>query len=300
MRKIASPPINPNNRKWWERDFLANDAEMLQSKHHIGTDCYNALTKARKPKNVTTVSEWLRGGWPEGVEMIHRELGHIELPEMTDIRRRVHWASEGDTLNVERLYGGDMERCWGQYSRGTVRRPPPIHIFCDISVNCGSEALFWRGATQFAFVEAAVAAGHRVAVEQVINIEGLTASGSGFLAVTRVKDFDGAFNPSALAAISSNTASMRLTDFGHCTHVPENIHCYGGVCSLDMSRITSRGLVDPRAHTLLVPNRIQNKTMAQEWLRTACDDLHQRIHTGDWEARSESGLVSPARAEWEV
>lgn len=304
MRKIATPPVHPKNRETWERDFNGmggtEDGEMLAIRW-IGKECAAAIAKKKQRRNVQSVTEWLREGWPEGVKRIHDELGHLDLPEMTDIRRRCRWSSEGDTLSVERLYGGDMDTCWLTYSRGTVKRPPPIHIFCDISVNCSSDALFWRGATQFAFVEAALAAGHRVKVEQVINIEGLSNSGSGFLAVTCVKDYDQSLNPSALAAISANCASMRLTDFGHCTQIPEYMTCYGGVASLNMDRIRNRGLLDPRAHTLLVPNHIFSRDDAVGWLKTACEDLHKRIATGDWNDNEKtSGLVSPARAEWEV
>lgn len=297
LRKIASPPVNPYNRERWQKDF-GPGGEMVTGDSMLGKDCANAL--AGSPVTVQRITDWLRGGWPEGAKRIKDELGQIKIPTLTDIRRKTNWSDSGDELSIDRLYSGDVDRCWRESKRGVVRRPPPLHIFSDISVNCNDSRLFWRGAVTCAFAEAAIAVGHKVCIEQVINIEGLTKSGSGFLSVTRIKEYNAPINPAALAAIGACTASLRLTDFGHCVQIPETIQNYGGPTPISVQRLAVRGVVDPYAHTLLVPQTIFTKEAAVEWAERACADLERRVISGEWSEPSPElgGLVSPQVPVW--
>ena len=299
LKKVATPPINPINRKKWLADFGPNGA-MIAGVSNLGADCSEALMG--QPVTIKRVTDWLMGGWPAGAQRIVKELGGIEMPRLTDLRRRGQWSDIGDELSVDRLYSGDLDKCWRTSKRGVVNQPPPLHIFCDISVNCDDERLFWRGATTCAFAEAAVTAGHRVCIEQVINIESLTASGSGFLSVTRIKDYDAPINPAAMAAIGCCTASLRLTDFGHCIQVPEVMQGYGSPTPITIPRLEARGLIDDRAHTLLIPQTMYSKEAAQDWIKRACEDLERRVN-GDimgWTMPSPElgGLVSPQAPLW--
>jgi hypothetical protein len=300
LKKIATPPVNPYNRKRWQKDFNNPNGEMIYGDANLGLDCWNELSASGKPITVGRITEWLMGGWPAGVERIRKELGQIKIPTLTDIRRKGRWTDSGDELSVDRLYSGDVDRCWRDSRRGVVHRPPPLHLFSDISVNCNDGQLFWRGAVTCAFAEAAVAVGHKVCIEQVINIEGLTRSGSGFLSVTRIKDYNVPLNPAAMAAIAANTASLRLTDFGHCVQIPETIQGYGSPTPISVQRLAVRGVVDERAHTLLVPQTIYSKEGAIDWANRACADLERRVTSGQWSEPSPElgGLVSPQVAMW--
>ena len=189
LKRIATPPVNPDNRRRWEKDFNRPGGDMITGESNLGEDCARAL--GNKP-TVGAITNWLMNGWPEGAKKIADELGNFEMPHLTDFRRRGQWSDLGDELSVDRLYSGDLDRCWRTSKRGVTHQPPPLHIFCDISVNMDGDRLFWRGATTCAFAEAAVKVGHRVCIEQVINIEGLTRSGSGFLSVTKIKELLGA------------------------------------------------------------------------------------------------------------
>ena len=62
-----------------------------------------------------------------------------------------------------------------------------------------------------------------------------------------------------------------------------------------IERLAARGILDPNAHTLLVPNSVRSKQQAQEWIAMANDDLSRRVESGAWENKEGlSGLVSPA------
>ena len=98
------------------------------------------------------------------------------------------------------------------------------------------------------------------------------------------------------AAIGACTASLRLTDFGHCVQVPETIRGYGSPTPITLSRLKIRGVIDENAHTLLVPQTMYSKQQAQEWIENACADLERRVNSGEWAAPESSeleGLVSP-------
>lgn len=299
LAKVASPPINPTNRAKWQRDFNMNNANMIYGEGNLGPDCWNALNPETtgEPITVKRVTDWLRAGWPAGVEKIHQQIGQIKLPQLTDIRRRGQWRETGDVLSYEKLMVGDYDRAWYSRRKGIVHKPPPLHIFCDISVNCGDSGLFWRGAVQYAFSEAAVRAGHQVCLESVINIEGLTANGTGFLSVTRLKDYNQPINPGALAAMGVNTASLRLMDFGHCIQIPETMHGYGSPTVISLARLRVRGVIDDKAHTLMIPQTMTTKAEAQEWIKKACADLEARVVRGTWHEPSSElgGLVSPQK-----
>ena len=298
LKRIATPPLNPENRRRWSIDF-GPGGNMISGPANLGVDCAEAM-KADGPASIDKVTKWLMGGWVKGAKRIQNELGHIELPTLTDIRRRGRWSDNGDELSVDRLYAGDVDRCWRTSKRGVTHQPPPLHLFCDISVNCDDERLFWRGAVTCAFAEAAIAVGHRVCIEQVINIECLTTSGSGFLSVTKIKDYDAPLNPAAMAAIGACTASLRLTDFGHCVQIPEAISGYGSPTPITVQRLAVRGLIDENAHSLLVPQTIYSKEAAIEWAKKACTDLDQRVNSGRWSEPSPElgGLISPQVAMW--
>ena len=143
-----------------------------------------------------------------------------------------------------------------------------------------------------AFAEAAVTVGHRVCIEQVINIEGLTNSGSGFLSVTKIKDYDAPLNPSSMAAIGCCTASLRLTDFGHCTQVPEAIVGYGSPRPITIPRLAARGVIDENAHTLLIPQTMRSKEEALLWIKQAVEDLEKRVNSGEWTEPSDHGFLA--------
>lgn len=298
LKRIGTKPLNPRNAERWQRDFARDGAEMLNSEHLVGVDCYRELTAAGLALNIVNVTKWLQAGsWQKGAQKIKEQMGAIKMPHMTDIRVRGQWMEQGDMLSPDRVMAGDYDRCWYGRKKGTVRRPPPLHIFCDISVNCDGDRLFWRGATTCAFAEAAVSVGHKVCVEQVINIEGLTNSGSGFLSVTRIKEYDQQINAVAMATIGANTASLRLTDFGHCIQIPERMLDYGSPTPIRIDRLAARGLVDPKAHTLLIPQTMYSKEQALDWVNKAVADLEMRVQSGRWNLPSAElgGLVSPQR-----
>lgn len=286
LDRIASPPVNPNNRARWNEDY-GPDGGMIyhaiggsrKTAYHHGGMPHKEIVNEQGKVTVQKVVAWLKRGWPNGVQELHDKLGTIKLPDLTDVRRRGKWRDNGDTLSLDRMMEGN-ERCWRTTRRGTIFQPPPLQIIADVSVNCGSDGRFWRGACAAAFAEAAAIAGYRLCIDAVVNITGLSQSGAGFLVITRIKHYDQPVNLGACITMLAHPASADLMDFGNCIQIPENMMGWGRVACIGLDRIKRFNSIDDRAVPLLVPSYIGNKASAMEWIKQTSDELEQRAADG--------------------
>jgi hypothetical protein len=57
-----------------------------------------------------TVARLVREGWPEGVRLMEQVQSQIAPPQARSIRRRAQWSDQGDDLNLQRLYAGNIDR----------------------------------------------------------------------------------------------------------------------------------------------------------------------------------------------
>ena len=104
-------------------------------------------------------------GWPEGVDrLMHLPLGDVPVPE--SVRRRRVRSDFGDSVDMQKVYKGDLARAWERTVRLSVNVPPTITLLVNLSCEARIEAskLFWKGAAILRLTEALSVAGYNVAI----------------------------------------------------------------------------------------------------------------------------------------
>lgn len=105
-------------------------------------------------------------GWPEGTEKILRLADRIRdaIPHPYGSRRVLTWSDQGDSVDMGRVYSGNLDKAWRSSPRRRERAPRVISIDVDVGQNCGVDAddLFWSGAAAVALTDALEDAGYRV------------------------------------------------------------------------------------------------------------------------------------------
>ena len=96
------------------------------------------------------VARIARQGWPRGLQRLQAALGAL-APDMApprDVKRRLRWADQGDMLDMQRVYCGQLDSAWRKTARTECRAPRRITLAanCNIQAAAPSDWLFWRGA----------------------------------------------------------------------------------------------------------------------------------------------------------
>lgn len=115
--------------------------------------------------NGKVLKERLTQGWAEGAERL-QDLAIREISP-TSVRRRRIRGDQGDELDMQAVWRGDLSRAWTRTKRmsraGTSRT---ITIVCNLGDNCGTDAatLFWRGASVLRLADSLTSAGYNIGI----------------------------------------------------------------------------------------------------------------------------------------
>lgn len=110
--------------------------------------------------DLATVDRLVEQGWPEGVELIRKNLGELKVPQLPSMRREKTRADFGDEVDMQRVWSGDLGRAWATTKRriDPKRNKPAqtVTLFVRIGgdAHCQPEHLFWQGAAAVAVAEA--------------------------------------------------------------------------------------------------------------------------------------------------
>ena len=108
-RAAMTPPLNLYNRTAWDEDFASATSTSSHGGKRFGTW---VLGEDCKADNLAEACAWLSAGWPQGLTRMREALGRLKVPRLADVRRRGKWSDVGDVLSHDRLYSGNVERCW--------------------------------------------------------------------------------------------------------------------------------------------------------------------------------------------
>lgn len=111
----------------------------------------------------------MRQGWPELRAMLEKRLADVELevprfPSQTETRRRKrHRGDHGDTLNMTKVWNGDLEHAWERPVRDVrvVPNTKRITLLFEVGAHCGitNEEAMWRAALCMLLVKSLAQAG---------------------------------------------------------------------------------------------------------------------------------------------
>ena len=165
-----------------------------------------------------TVSEFfnrLDKGWQDGAERLMK-LAVREFSTLSVRRRRVR-GDQGDELDMQAVWRGDVSRAWTRTRRQSRPAMRQVNIVCNLgaSWSTSSETLFWRGASALRLAAALSEAGYNVGI---YGGEGGDNTGSSVNNLTvaqfvEIKAPDMPLDVSALAAITCMSGFFRTSLF---------------------------------------------------------------------------------------
>lgn len=158
--------------------------------------------------------EVLRRGWEEGTNKILDLADRIRdaIPHPYGSRRVLTWQDQGDSVDMGRVYSGNLDKAWRSSPRRRERAPRVISLDVDVGENCmiGADDLFWSGAAAVALTDALEDAGYRVELFATssthFNAEGKRHAG---LMRVRAKMAQERMNPALTAAMVALPATFR-------------------------------------------------------------------------------------------
>jgi hypothetical protein len=125
------------------------------------------MTKNDTRCPVVYASDMLRTGWNEGVERMESAMTELaEVPASRSVRRRACWSDAGDSIDMQRVYSGQLDAAWRKCTRQSARAPKPVTIWilAGLSFADSTDAIFWRGAACATLADRLSKAGYSVGI----------------------------------------------------------------------------------------------------------------------------------------
>lgn len=165
--------------------------------------------------SVKVLKDRLTTGWAEGAEKLQKIATRDINP--TSIRRRRTRSDQGDEVDMQAVWRGDMSRAWTRTRRqsraGTSRT---INLMVTLSDSCGvdSSKLFWRGASVLKLADALTTAGYSVGIYGAVLSRDCSSSGKTDIGqFVEIKATDSPLDLSALAALTAMPGWFRTAGF---------------------------------------------------------------------------------------
>lgn len=172
-----------------------------------GQDWYGAPT-------FTELQRRLREGWPDGSRRL-LEIASRDINPASIRRRRVR-ADQGDEVDMQAVWRGDMSRAWTRTRRQNRSGVRSVSIIVNLgaSGSVSADRLFWRGASALKLASALTEAGYSVAIYGAASAknsdENATMDDVQFVSI---KDEDQPLDIDRLAALTAMPGYFRTSLF---------------------------------------------------------------------------------------
>ena len=155
-----------------------------------------------------------RDGWADGsrrlLEMATRDINPAS------IRRRRVRADQGDEVDMQAIWRGDMGRAWTRTRRQNRTGVRSVSIIINLGAHCGvtADRLFWRGASALKLASALTEAGYSVAIYGAASAHNCDQEHSmDSVQFVSIKDEDQPLDLDRLAALSAMPGYFRTALF---------------------------------------------------------------------------------------
>lgn len=234
---------------------------------------------ADEMQNTTSVKltiKYIRDGWPRGLKL-YDELSEAmtDTPVPTSIRRRSRWTDQGDDLEMQRVYSGDLDRAWRRTQRAPARGPQRVRIVVDALAHGGVDAdvMAWRGVAAVALCDALVAAGYMVEMLSAWNGYGYAGRQGQVdyrLAVV-TKAFHAPVDIATLLATNALPAFFRA--LGHLFQPLAARGPCGGSPAYLVRPLDATEYASDDAYLFVAPQSINSARAAREWVAGCIEDI---------------------------
>jgi hypothetical protein len=152
--------------------------------------------------------------WPEGMAKMEKALAGLgdEVPPAKSIKRRRGWHDSGDSLDMSRVWGGQLDQAWQRCDRVQMAGTRRVTITYPLiySAAASADSMFWGGAAALKLSDILTAAGYAV---EIVGIHGtFNKSRRAFMAVTS-KPFHAPLDMQALIVPMAFAGYMRTVGF---------------------------------------------------------------------------------------
>lgn len=205
------------------------------------------------------VVEKLKTGWQEGRDKANAMLAGLDTSELNPInrKRRLTKGAEGDELDIQQVYCGNLERAWTTPKRRRLHGPQQVTILANMICHGREDAdvLFWRGAAAIAVADKLEEAGYVVRI--IVGFGGEHDAGGPVSCRITVKDHGAPLD-------ITTTASVVLPGFfraiGH-----------AWICGHSVAAVTSCGISVQQGiieeGEIFLSHEVRNEKTALDWCK---------------------------------
>jgi len=228
--------------------------------------------------SVNALRQALTKGWAEGVKRIE-EVPVGDLPEPTSIRRRRVRADQGDEVDMQAVYRGDLSRAWSRTKRQNRTSVRSVSIVIDLAGNANvtSDQLFWRGASGLRLAEELMKAGYSVAIYGAAGARGVDSmSEENLTQIVEIKGEDSPLDMDRLAALTGLSGFFRTSLFGGIYWACDQLGkpACGSLGRSDNALILAGLKQLPMVpQTAVIQPPVKNKGQAEEWLKSVLEQI---------------------------
>jgi hypothetical protein len=221
-----------------------------------------------KPTNATM--RLIRNGWKRGVKLMQEVAASVEAPTPRSIRRRAEWSDQGDEVEMQRVWGGNLDRAWRRTRKLSGVGPRRVRILVDSIAGGGedSDSMRWRGVAAMRAADLLVDAGYAVQVESVFK--GGDSPKDFYLDVV-VKSYTDPLDMTSLAATTALPAFFRA--LGHDWHFYASEVPTSAGYSVGRAKLMDFPSDDDDAVELLVSQSVNSRENAAAWVAEAIKQI---------------------------
>lgn len=257
--------------EWQVESNLKHATDVWNRKIGSGSDWLGVPT-------VPELRSVLTKGYPAGVKKLET-ITCGDLPEPQDIRRRRVRSDQGDELDMQAVYRGDLGRAWSRTKRQSRRSVRSVSIVIDLCGNASvtSDQLFWRGAAGLRLAEELTNAGYSVAIYGAAGMKRLHSYDEKFQMAqfVEIKAEDSPLDMDRLASLTCLAGFFRTAFF---TGIIWAADKQGKSVDESLGRSVNEPLRDaikmlPIPQDAIIQPQVKNKAQAEDWLKSVLKGL---------------------------
>lgn len=229
--------------------------------------------------SVHECEDLIRRGWIAGREKAQKAIGEIaRLPAVASFRRQREWAREGDSINMQRVYSGNLDRAWRRTRRAgksVNRGHHVVRILVNVTVQWQktAEEFFWRGAVATVLADLLEQSGRSIEIVGFYFAERLYYADDkrdeNYCASFDIKKADQPLNLDRLATMTALSGFARHAIFNSFLSRDRRAMQNMGICKY--GKIPAC-LQDEHSKTILVDG-IWSKRDAEAFLKTVVEEF---------------------------
>lgn len=228
-------------------------------------------------KSVNELRSVLTKGYPEGVKKLE-QITVGELPAPQDIRRRRVRSDQGDELDMQAVYRGDLSRAWSRTKRQSRASVRSVSIIIDLAGNASvtSSELFWRGAAGLRLADELTTAGYSVAIYGAAGAKNYTAEGSEDVCqLVEIKAEDSPMDMDRLASLTCLAGFFRTSLFTGIIWAADKsgMRACSGLGSSGNALIAEGIKQLPIPQEAIIQPAVKNKATAEAWLKSVLEQI---------------------------